>query len=57
MEDKVPVFMSRSDRVDQLYPQAPSSLLVTFYDWQGYGGDILTCLDTGPLKKYYLKII
>jgi hypothetical protein len=31
----------------QLYPQAPGSIFVAFYDSQGYGGGILTCLHTG----------
>jgi hypothetical protein len=31
-EDQVPVFMSPSDRVAQLYSPAPGSLFVTFYD-------------------------
>jgi hypothetical protein len=31
----------------QLYPQAPGSLSVTFYNSQGYGGGILTCLHMG----------
>jgi hypothetical protein len=31
----------------QLYPQAPSSLLFTFYDWQGYRVSILTRLHRG----------
>jgi hypothetical protein len=30
--------MSPSDRVAQLYPQAPCSVFVAFYDSQGYGG-------------------
>jgi hypothetical protein len=34
LEDQVPVFMSPSDRVTQLYPQAPDSLSVAFYDSQ-----------------------
>jgi hypothetical protein len=42
MEDQVPVFMSPSDRVAQLYPQAPGSLLIAFHVSQGYGGGILT---------------
>jgi hypothetical protein len=32
LEDQVSVFTSPSDRVAQLYPQAPDSLLVAFYD-------------------------
>jgi hypothetical protein len=31
LEEQVPVFMSPSDRVAQLYPQAPGSLFVAFY--------------------------
>jgi hypothetical protein len=44
MEDQVSVFMSSSDRLAQLYPQAPDSLFVVFYDSQGYGGGMLTRL-------------
>jgi hypothetical protein len=45
--------MSPSDRVAQLYSQAPGSVFVTFYDLQGYSGDILIHLHTGSyLKKY-----
>jgi hypothetical protein len=33
--NNVSVFMSPSDRVAQLYPQAPVSLFVAFYDSQG----------------------
>jgi hypothetical protein len=47
LEDQVSVFMSLCDRVAQLYPQAPGSLFVAFYDSQGYGGVILTRLHTG----------
>jgi hypothetical protein len=35
------------DRVVQLYPQAPDTLFVAFYGSQGYGGGILTHLNTG----------
>jgi hypothetical protein len=35
VEDQVPVFMSPSDRVAQLYPQAPGSIFIIFYDSQG----------------------
>jgi hypothetical protein len=38
------------DRVAHLYPQAPASFFVAFYDSQGYGGGILTHLHTGRLK-------
>jgi hypothetical protein len=36
--------MSPSNRVAQLYPQAPGSLFVSSYDSQDYGADILTRL-------------
>jgi hypothetical protein len=38
VKEQMPVFMSSSDRVAQLYPQAPGSLFIAFYDSQGYGG-------------------
>jgi hypothetical protein len=44
MADQVPVFISPSDRVAQLYPQALGSLFIAFYVSQGYGGSILTYL-------------
>jgi hypothetical protein len=50
LEDQVSVFMSPSNKVAQLYPQAPGSLFVAFYVSQGYGGDILTHLRTGTLS-------
>jgi hypothetical protein len=46
--------MSPSDREAQLYPQAPGSLSVAFYDSQGYGGDILTLPHTG-IYTYILE--
>jgi hypothetical protein len=46
LEDQVSVFMSSSDSVAQLYPQAPGSFFIAFYDSQGFGGDILTGLHT-----------
>jgi hypothetical protein len=39
--------MFPSDRATQLYPQTLGSLFVAFYDLQGYGGGILTCLHMG----------
>jgi hypothetical protein len=39
--------MSSSDRVAQLYLQAPGSLFLSFYDLQGYGGNALTSLHNG----------
>jgi hypothetical protein len=47
LEDQVPVFMSPSDRVAQLYPQAPGSHFVAFYDSQDYRGCIPTRLHMG----------
>jgi hypothetical protein len=48
--------MSPSDRVAQVYPQAPGSLFVAFYDPRGYSGGILTCLHTGIIRYYCGKI-
>jgi hypothetical protein len=42
LEDQDSVFMFPSDRVAQLYPQAPGSLFIDFY-----GGDILIRLQMG----------
>jgi hypothetical protein len=47
LEGQVPVFMSRRNRVAQLYPQALGSLFVTSYDSQGYGGGIRPRLHIG----------
>jgi hypothetical protein len=49
LEDQVPVFMSPSDRMAQLYPQAPGSFFKAFYNSQGYSGGILTRLHKGRL--------
>jgi hypothetical protein len=46
--------MFLSDRVTQLYPQAPGSLFFAFYDSQGDGGGILTLLHTGINIYSYL---
>jgi hypothetical protein len=46
LEDQVSVCVSPNDRVAQLYPQASGSLFGAYYDSQGYGGGILTCLHT-----------
>jgi hypothetical protein len=47
LEDQVSVFRFPSDRVAQLYPQAPGSLSITFYVSQRCGGGVLTRLHTG----------
>jgi hypothetical protein len=44
LDDKVPVFISPSDRVARLYPRAPGSFFVALYVSQGYAGGTLTCL-------------
>jgi hypothetical protein len=51
-EDQVPVFMSPSNRVAQLYLKAPGSLFVAFYDSQSYGGCILTRLHLETLVAF-----
>jgi hypothetical protein len=43
--------MSPSDRVAQIYPQAPGSLFV-FYDSQVYGGSILTHFHAGIIIQF-----
>jgi hypothetical protein len=56
-EDQVTVFMSPSDCVAGLNPQAPGSLFVTVYDSQhsqGYGGGILARLHAGWFLNKYL---
>jgi hypothetical protein len=47
LEEQISVFTSPSERVAQLYPPAPSSLFVAFYDSQGYVGAILSRLHMG----------
>jgi hypothetical protein len=44
LEDQVYVFMSPSDRVALLYPQAPGSIFAAFCDSQDYGRGIQTHL-------------
>jgi hypothetical protein len=46
LEGQACVFMSLSDRVAQLHPQAPGSFPVSFHDSQDYGGGILVRLHT-----------
>jgi hypothetical protein len=47
LECQVPVFLSPRNRVAHLYARAQASLYVASYDSQGYGGGILTLLETG----------
>jgi hypothetical protein len=51
-EDQVSAFKSPSERVAQLYPQALAYLFVTFYNSQGHGTNILTCLNMGLWDVY-----
>jgi hypothetical protein len=55
LEDQVPVFMSPSNKVAQLYLQAPDPLFVAFYDSQGYGEGILTRLNTEEVINSIVK--
>jgi hypothetical protein len=48
LEDQVSVFMFPSDRVAKLYPQAPGSFFVAFYDSQSSPGGIPTRLKIKP---------
>jgi hypothetical protein len=56
LEDQFPVFMSPSDRVAQLYAQAPGSFFVAFYGSLGYGGGILIRLHTGIYAYEYKQV-
>jgi hypothetical protein len=55
------IFTPRRNIVAQLYPQALGSLSVASYNWQGYGGSILTRLHTGssdqPCAYVYISPI
>jgi hypothetical protein len=44
--------MYLSDRVTQLYPQAPGSLSVALYDSQGGSECFVTLLDMGNLNEH-----
>jgi hypothetical protein len=48
--------MSPSDRVSQLYLQAPDPRFVAFYDSQGYGGGIVSLLHRDTAGEYVLRI-
>jgi hypothetical protein len=49
LEGQVPVFISATNRVAQLYPRVLGSLFVAFYDLQGCGEGILPSLHTGSV--------
>jgi hypothetical protein len=55
LEGQVPVFISPTNRVAQLYPQALGSLFVASYDSQGYGGGIRPRLHTGETSHTALS--
>jgi hypothetical protein len=50
LEDQVDVFISLSDKMVQLCPQALVSLFAVFDESQGEGGGILTRLHAWPSK-------
>jgi hypothetical protein len=60
LEGQVPVFISPSNMVTQLYPQVLHSLFVASYDSQGCGGGIRNRLHTGIKQwissKLYIKL-
>jgi hypothetical protein len=49
--DQIPVFVSPSDRVAQLYPQASDTLSVDFYDSHSYGRVIIIRPNKGKSEK------
>jgi hypothetical protein len=49
LEGQVPIFISPRNSVTQLYPRALGSIFDASYDWQHYGGGILTCLHMANL--------
>jgi hypothetical protein len=57
LEDQVSALMPPSDRVAQVYPQAPGSLSVAFHSWQGYGGGILTYFHKIRLNLGFVKFL
>jgi hypothetical protein len=48
--------MPPSHRVAQLYSQASDSVFISFYEPQGYDGDIVTHLHKGILRIEKLKL-
>jgi hypothetical protein len=58
LKGQVPVFISPSNRVAQLYPRSLCSLSVATYDLQGYCGGILTRIHRGKnLYKVMVHVI
>jgi hypothetical protein len=56
LESQVPVFIPLpTNRVAPLYLRALRSLFVASYETQGHGGNILTRLHTGQIKKTRLS--
>jgi hypothetical protein len=56
LEGQVPVFISPSNSVTQLYPQALGSPFVASYDSQGYGGGIRPRLYTSYTETHKVKV-
>jgi hypothetical protein len=54
LEGQVPLFISPTNSVAQLHPQALGSLFVTSYDSHGYGGGIQVHLSTGLISQLFL---
>jgi hypothetical protein len=50
LDGQVPIFISPSNRVAQLYSQALGSHFVTSYGSQGYGGGVWTASTRGNLS-------
>jgi hypothetical protein len=55
LEDQVPVFMSPSDRVAELCPQASGSLFFAVNDSPGYGEDILARLHMSWKNRWVVR--
>jgi hypothetical protein len=53
LERQVPVFISPTNSVAQLYPQTPDSIFVAPYNPQGYDGGIRTHLLAGKSEVYF----
>jgi hypothetical protein len=55
LEGEDPVFISPSNMVARLYPQALGSIFVASYDSKGYGGGIRPRLHTGVRVRNLLR--
>jgi hypothetical protein len=63
LEGQIPVFISPTNRVARLYPQAQGSLFVASYDSQGYGGGIRPRLGKGStntratIEEFVVRVV